>query len=168
MGVTTSLIVAASENDVIGLAGGLPWHLPEDLRRFKRLTTGHALVAGRKTHESIVERLGRSLPDRTTVVVTRRPEPDADEVRYRADVAAALQEAADVATTHGQREIFVIGGAQIYARALTEVDRVYLTRVHRIVDGDAAMPTGWLDAFALLEDEPAQSPELAFLTYVRR
>src|SRR5580692_10339405 len=70
--VTTSLIVAAAENEVIGAAGALPWHLPEDLRRFRRLTTGHAVVLGRVTHESIVARLGRALPGRTSAVVSSR------------------------------------------------------------------------------------------------
>lgn len=163
-----SLVVAAAENDVIGHAGDLPWHLPEDLRRFKRLTDGHCVVAGRRTHESIVDRLGQPLPGRTTVVATRRGRWDDGRVRYRDSVAAALAEAGVVAAFNRQEEVFVIGGAQVYAAALPSVSRVYLTRVHQVVAGDARMPEGWLSPFALVGDEPATTGGYTFQTYDRR
>lgn len=161
----TSLIVAADEADTIGRAGTMPWHLPEDLRRFKRLTLGHALVVGRRTHQDIVAALGRPLPGRYSVVVTRTPgHPDGEQVAMRPGPAAALDHARAV---EERDEVFVIGGAQVYAQLLGEVDRVYLTRVHRRVeDGDAAMPPGWLDGFAVVEESPAAG--CSFLTLERR
>jgi dihydrofolate reductase len=156
-----SLVVAAAENDVIGIDGGLPWHLPEDLKRFKQLTIGHVVIAGRRTHESIVARLGHALPGRTTVVVTSQPRLDSDGVRFSTTVDEALTIARDLEPT----EVFVIGGAEIYAAMLSRVDRIYLTRVHRIVEGDAVMPPAWLDGFALRSREP--HPEFTYELYER-
>ena len=144
----TSLFVAADRNEVIGAAGDLPWDLPEDRRRFKRLTSGHVVVCGRLTHESIVRRLGRPLPGRFTVVATRQPGlVSGDSVIYQPSVGAALSVARGIESFAGGGEIFVIGGAEIYAQALGEVDRVYLTRVHGAVQGDTSMPLGWLSGF---------------------
>jgi dihydrofolate reductase len=143
-----SMIVAADEKDLIGRGNELPWHLPEDLRRFKQLTTGHVLVAGRRTHESIVARLGRTLPGRFTVVVSRGTHPAVDGAVFVPDVASALRVAADVSTFAGRDEVFVIGGAEIYAHSLDKISKVYLTRVHVVADGDVRLPDGWLDGFA--------------------
>ena len=172
--VTTSLIVAAAENEVIGAAGALPWHLPEDLRRFRRLTTGHAVVLGRVTHESIVARLGRALPGRTSVVVSSRGMPGGDgEVAWAGSVAAAMA-AARAAEARGRGasggEVFVLGGASVYEQALPEVDRVYLTRVHREVTGDTSMPDGWLDGFELVgrDHRPDADGGFSWLEYERR
>lgn len=161
-----SLIVAADEHDTIGLGGALPWHIPEDLKHFKETTTGHVVIAGRKTHESIVARLGRSLPDRSTIVVTRQADlPDEDGVSYQPDVVSALEMALAMARASGDDEVLVIGGAEIYAAALPYVDRVYLTRVHDTVRGDAWMPDGWLEPFGLIHREPRDG--FTFLTYDR-
>ena len=172
-----SLIVAASQNDVIGAAGGLPWHIPEDMRRFRQLTTGHAVVLGRLTHESIVARLGRPLPGRTSVVLSSRAarqaaqaaqaEAAAEGVSWAGSLAAAMA-AARAAEPAG--EVFVLGGASVYEQALPEIDRVYLTRVHREVSGDTAMPPGWLDGFTLVsrEDRPGADGGYSFLEYERR
>ena len=122
-----SLILAASRNGVIGSHGRLPWHLPDDLRRFKALTIGKPVVMGRKTYESI----GRPLPQRRNIVVTRRPD-------YRApgcDVVSSPDAALQVAGAAD--EIMIIGGSEIYAAFLPLADRIYLTRVHADVDGDA-------------------------------
>jgi dihydrofolate reductase len=155
-----SLIVAAAENDVIGADGALPWHLPEDLKRFRRLTAGHAVVLGRLTHESIVARLGRPLPGRTSVVVSSRgPGPDHAEVAWAGSVADGVT-AARAAEPAG--EVFVLGGASVYEQALPEVDRVYLTRVHREVAGDTRMPAGWLDGFELVGREHWPGPDGGF------
>jgi dihydrofolate reductase len=128
-----SLIAAVSENGVIGRGGQLPWRLSADLKRFKALTTGHPIIMGRRTWDSI----GRPLPGRTSIVVTRQnqfatPFP---EVQVAHDVDAALQAAASA--PGGESEAFVIGGAEIYAAALPHAKRLYLTKVLSVVDGDA-------------------------------
>jgi dihydrofolate reductase len=126
-----SLIVAVSENGVIGRDGGLPWRQSADLKRFKNLTKGHTIIMGRRTWESI----GRPLPDRRTIVVSRQPDyrPEAD-VRVAASLDAAIESAA------GEDEVFVIGGGQLYSEALPRVDRLYLTRVSAHVEGDTKFP----------------------------
>jgi len=149
--VRVSLIAAVARNGTIGRAGGLPWRLPDDLRRFRRLTTGHHVIMGRRTHASI----GRALPDRTNVVVSRNP-------AYRADgcvVVPSLEAALDAARAAGEEEAFVIGGAEVYAAALPRADRVYLTEVEADVDGDVAFPE--LEASEWLESarEPHRSDE---------
>ncbi|HEY1642792.1 MAG TPA: dihydrofolate reductase [Streptosporangiaceae bacterium] len=157
--MTVALIVAASANDVIGRGRTLPWHLPDDLRRFKRLTAGHPIVLGRLTHESIVARLGRPLPGRTSVVVSSQPPATAEDgVIWATSVAAALA-AARAGSLNGG-EVFVGGGTSVYEQALPHADRIYLTRLHRDVDGDTAMPPGWLDGFTLVarEDRDIETP----------
>ena len=156
-----SLIVAAAENDVIGQDGGLPWHLPDDLKRFKQLTTGHVVIAGRRTHESIVSRLGHPLPERTTIVVTSQIQPDTDTLRHQSTVEGALTLAGELEPT----EVFVIGGAELFAATLSQVERIYLTRVHRIVEGDTVMPAAWLAGFALRSQE--RHPEFTYELYER-
>ncbi len=119
-----------ARNRVIGADGGIPWHLPEELKRFKKLTLGHHIVMGRKTWESI----GRLLPGRTTVIVTRQP-------GYRApgaQVAHSLDDA--IAACGADDEIFVIGGAELYSQALSRAGRLYLTTVDAEVAGDTVMP----------------------------
>jgi len=138
-----SLIVAISENNVIGRGGRLPWHLSADLKRFKRLTMGHHLVMGRRTFESI----GRLLPGRTTVVLTRNAD-------YRVEGAVVAGDFADaVASISGDDEVFVIGGQEIYRLALPHVSRMYVTAVHANVEGDTHFPDVRWDDWALIEDE---------------
>jgi dihydrofolate reductase len=149
--VRTSLIAAVAENDVIGRDGGLPWYLPDDLRRFRALTTGHVVVVGRRTHESIVDRLGHPLPGRISVVVTRNSQPGDGPVLRQPSVPGALSVARAIEEFAGRAEVFVIGGAGIYAAALSEVDCIYLTRVHAEVSGDVRMPARWLAGFTLAE-----------------
>lgn len=124
-----SLVVAAAENDVIGRNNALPWHLPADLKYFKTITMAKPIVMGRKTWESI----GRPLPGRHNVVITRQPLaiPGCTVVH---SLEEALQATADAA------EVMVIGGAVIFASALPMARRVYLTRVHAMVDGDTFLP----------------------------
>ena len=131
-----TLIAAVAENGVIGRGGDLPWRLSTDLRRFKRLTMGHAILMGRKTWESI----GRPLPGRTSIVLSSQADypPGYDGVFVASDLEAALAQAAR--TDCMQDEAFVIGGAQIYAAALPLADRLLLTRVHAVVAGDATFP----------------------------
>jgi dihydrofolate reductase len=160
-----SLIVAADELDVIGRDGALPWHLPEDLKRFRALTEGHVVVAGRKTHQSIVERLGRPLPNRTTVVVSQTMTSFSDDVVVVDGVFDAMVTARTLEAERGGDEVFVIGGAQLYRTTVNLIDRVYLTRVHDKVDGDTRMPAGWLDGFTLVNTEDHEG--FSFLTYER-
>jgi dihydrofolate reductase len=124
-----TLIVAVSENNVIGRDGKLPWDLPDDLKRFRQLTKGHTVIMGRKTHESI----GRPLPDRRNIIITRQSEymSDGCEVVHSLDEALALCVDDDA---------FVIGGGEIYAQALVYAHRIELTRVHTDIEGDAFFP----------------------------
>jgi len=166
------MFVAASDNDVIGRDGALPWHLPEDLRRFRELTTGHVVVMGRVTHQSIVDRLGHPLPGRTSIVVSTTLADTGDErVRHATSLPAALRLAEGIAAAAGDKEFFVAGGESIYSEALPSVDRIYLTRIHEVIDGDRAMPAGWLDGFELVDAEPGSDPKAGmryeFLTYRR-
>lgn len=139
--VRRTLIVAMAANRVIGRDGRLPWHLRNDLRRFKQLTMGHAIVMGRKTYESI----GRPLPGRTSIVLTRRPD-------YRPSgclVAGSLDEAERLAAGHS--ELFFIGGAEIYRQALPRVDRACVTLVHATVAGDTHFPELSQSAWRLVD-----------------
>jgi len=124
------MIVAMARNRVIGADGRIPWHLPNELQLFKRVTMGHHIIMGRKTFDSI----GRLLPGRTTVIVTRQK----DYAAPGAKVAHSLDEA--VALCTGDDEIFVIGGGELYRAALPLADRVYLTVVDAEPAGDTRMP----------------------------
>ena len=134
--VTISLIVAAAENNVIGRAGGLPWHLSSDLKLFRRLTMGKPIVMGRKTFESI----GRPLDGRTNIVITSRGDFDNDQIVVVGSAEAAVAAARQAAQVSGGDEIMVIGGSEIYRQLIDIADRIYLTRVHATPEGDAVFP----------------------------
>jgi dihydrofolate reductase len=136
------LIAAVARNGVIGAGNTLPWRLPADLKRFKQLTMGHVLVMGRKTWDSI----GRALPGRTTIVVTRQAGWRAEG----AEVAGSLDEA--LARANG-REVFVAGGAEIYAQALPRADRLHLTRIEGDFEGDVRFPAVDFTRFRLIDRE---------------
>lgn len=138
-----SLIVAMDERRGIGLEGRLPWRLSADLKRFKALTMGHHLIAGRKTYESI----GQPLPGRTMIVITRDPDYQAAGCL----IAHSVDEALALARSRGETEVFIIGGAAVYARTLERADRLYLTQVHATVDADVFFPA--VDASAWREQE---------------
>ena len=125
-----SLIVAMSENGVIGRNDELPWRLSGDLRRFKRITMGHHILMGRKTYESI----GRLLPGRTTLIVSRQSDYSVPGAVVAPSLEAAWQAAA------GDDEVFVVGGGQLYEAALPLVDRLYVTRVQAEIEGDTRFP----------------------------
>jgi dihydrofolate reductase len=170
--VTVSLVVAAAANDVIGRAGVLPWHLPADMRRFRALTTGHVVVMGRLTHESIVARLGHPLVNRTSIVVSRTLRDGGDDrVLVVGSMESALAAAASIGALAGSGEYFVIGGESVYRQALPSVDRIYLTRVHLAVGGDRRMPDDWLAGFELVAQEdtadPGSGTGYSFLDYRR-
>ena len=126
-----SLIVAVSSNHVIGKDNTLPWHLPEDLKRFRALTTGHHIIMGRKTYES----LGRLLPDRITVIVTRNKNYHTEG----AVVVHSLQEEIEVCANDS--EAFIIGGAELYQQGLQYAEKLYLTQVNATIEGDAFFPS---------------------------
>ncbi len=141
-----SLIAAMAQNRIIGRdkADGrpdLPWHLPDDFAYFKQKTSGHAIIMGRKS----LDALGKPLPKRTNIVITRNPDFRAEGVIVVSSLEAALDAAKQAESTHeqaggGTAEIFVIGGAEIYALALPVANRIYLTEVQREYDGNASFP----------------------------
>jgi len=130
------LIVAMASNRIIGRDGGMPWHLPADLRHFKQTTLGKPLIMGRKTFQSI----GRPLPGRTNIIVTRDPDFAAEGTVTARDFDDALDRARKIAQADGVDEIMIGGGGEIYARALPVADRIYLTEVAGNVDGDVTFP----------------------------
>lgn len=130
------LIVAVSRNGVIGLNNQLPWHLPEDLKYFKSVTMGKPIVMGRKTYDSI----GRPLPGRTNIVITRDASWSAPGVEVAQTLETALELGATACDAAGVEEIMVIGGEQIYRMTLDSAERLYLTQVDAEVEGDAFFP----------------------------
>ena len=150
-------IAAMSLNRVIGRGNKIPWHLPEDFRWFKKMTTGHVLVMGRKTFESI----GKALPDRTTIVLTRSPQPIPG-----VQTISELSQIAQGSPALRGREIFICGGAQIYQQALPFCSDLYLTLVNRTVEGDTFFPP-FEERFELFE-QVLDSPEFKILHYRSR
>lgn len=134
---TISLIVAAADNNVIGIDNKMPWHISEDFKHFKEITMGKPCIMGRNTYESILAQLGKALPGRTSVVVSRSGYKHADAVS-----ASSLEEAIEKAKEKDADEVMIIGGAQIYKQALENdlIGRIYLTRVHQEPEGDAFFP----------------------------
>lgn len=131
-----ALIVAMARNRVIGRNNRLPWYLPEELQYFRRATMGKPVVMGRRTHESI----GRALPGRANIVITRDGDWSAEGVAVVHSLEEALEQAERRSLIDGAGECVVIGGAQIYAEALPRADRLYMTEVHADVDGDTFFP----------------------------
>lgn len=131
-----SLICAMDENMVIGKNNSLPWHLPEDLKYFKRTTMGKCIIMGRKTYESI----GRPLPGRTNIIVTRSRDYEVENARVVDCLTDAIELAETVSYIDGAEEAFIIGGAELYRHALPFVDRMHLTMVHAEVEGDTYFP----------------------------
>ena len=130
VGPIITLVAAVADNGVIGRGGGLPWHLPDDLRHFQRLTTGHTVIMGRRTFDEVRQ----PLRQRRNIVITRNPDFQAEGFEVARDLDEALALAA------GESEVFVVGGGQIFADALAGADRMYLTHVHADVTGDIRFP----------------------------
>ena len=146
-----------SLNRVIGFRNTIPWHLPEDFKWFKKMTTGQVIVMGRKTFQSI----GKPLPNRTTVVLTKSLEPIRDVLQV-----ASLDQINPYAPEFAGRDLFICGGAQVYAQALPKCSDLYLTLVQRTVEGDTFFPP-FEDQFELLE-MIAETPEFKILHYRRK
>ena len=151
-----AMIWAMAKNRVIGRNNNLPWHLPNDLKYFKRLTTGKAVIMGRKTYESI----GRPLPNRINIVVTRDPHFSADGIKVVHSLPSALKLAEAECLISGADEVIIMGGAEIYQQGLAIADRLYVTFVHANVDGDAWFPDIDLTTYEELsrEDFSADGP----------
>lgn len=163
-----SMIVAMAENRIIGRDGGMPWHLSADLKYFKRVTMGAPVIMGRKTYESI----GRALPGRTNIIVTRDRTFVRDGIEVVHDLSDAIRQAETIATGENKDEIFVIGGAQIYDQALSRADRLYITEIHQTCDGDAAFPefskSDWREtARENHEPEAENGPAFSFVVWER-
>lgn len=157
-----SLIVAMAKNRVIGVNNTLPWHLPADLKHFKALTMGHHIVMGRKTYDSI----GKPLPGRTSVVVSRNRKLKIDGCI----VVHTLEQALAVCAAHD--EIFVVGGAELYALALPIADKLYITEIQKDVQGDACFPVishdEWREISREMHSQQEPLPlEYHFTTWLR-
>jgi len=163
--MTISIICALGDNDAIGIDNHLPWSMPADLKRFKKLTTGHHVLMGRRTWDEI----RKPLPGRVNVVITRNPEFKAEGVAIARSVDQAIAEA----ETAGDAEIFVIGGAEIIAQTLHRADRMYLTRVHAEPLADTFFPEfDDVNEWRLADREDFEADErnpyaYSFLTYER-
>jgi dihydrofolate reductase len=159
--MTVTIVVAISENHAIGRDNKLLWYLPNDLKHFKQITTGHTVIMGRKTYESV----GKPLPNRRNIIITRQAISIAGcEVVNSIDAALAL--CAD------QQEVFIVGGAEIYKQAIHLTDRIYLTVVHKEFEGDSFFPEinkqEWSEVFR--EDHDPDEKNLlpySFITYER-
>jgi len=152
-----SIIVACSKNRIIGNKGKIPWHIPDDLKRFKQITTGHPVIMGRKTFESILDFLGKPLPDRTNIIVTRNGDYTVPEGCI---VCTSLDEAVSKANEIDNEESFVIGGGEIYKEALPKTDKIYLTLIDKEFDGDTYFPS-WND-FKEISKEVMETDEFSY------
>ncbi len=133
--MTTSIIVAVSENNIIGKDNALIWHLPADIKYFKEKTTGHCIITGRKNYESIPAKF-RPLPNRTNIVITRQKDYSAPG----AIIVSSIEEAIEKAKQMGDDEVFIIGGGEIYKQSMHLADRLYVTKIHHPFDGDITFP----------------------------
>ena len=164
-----AMMAAKAANNVIGRNNALPWYLPNDLKYFKQVTFGKPVIMGRKTWDS----LGKPLPGRTNIVITRQPDFQAEGAKVVATLDEAVTMAENVAFIEGQDEAVVMGGAEIYALALPKADRLYLTEVHAEVEGDTWFPeydtSEWKEIGR--EDFPAEGPnpyDYSFVVYERK
>ena len=160
-----SIIVAASENNVIGRDGSIPWHLPDDLKYFRKKTEGHPVIMGRKNFESIVKALGKPLPNRENIIVTRESAYEADDC----EIASSLEEAIMYGhKDNDKEEIFIIGGGEIYKQAMELSNYLYLTRVHAWIAGDVVFPEIDPEVWEEVEREehPADTKHKFAFTYI--
>ena len=161
-----NIIVACNNKDVIGKDGKIPWHIPEDLKRFKEITMGYPVIMGRKTHESI----GKILKGRTNIIISRNEDYIPLETSEPVYTATSLSSALEIAFQINEN-VFVIGGEQIYKMALPFTDRVYLTTVDDDSDGDAYFPTlefhGWGVYSWICEESPETLPKCSWITLTR-
>lgn len=158
-------IVAASENNVIGVNNDLPWNIPEDMKFFRDKTKGKALIMGRKTFESV----GHPLPHRLNVVITRQTDysSEAENVVVVPDLESAIKYCEKVQHKYGD-EVFIIGGGEVFRQSLPLVDIIYLTRIHKKYEGDVFYPELPKGMFTEVERRERTEPvPFTFLTYIR-
>ncbi len=162
--MTVSLIVAMAQNRVIGIKNDLPWHIPADLKRFKALTVGKPVIMGRKTFDSIYDRIKKPLPDRPNIVVSRAGFSH-DGVDVYPDLQTAVNETKD---KYPDTEIMVIGGASIYEQILPFADRIYLTVIEKDYEGDAWFTELSMEDWKTTSEEKHEGdPSYVFLTLDR-
>ncbi len=169
--VKISIIVAMAENRCIGKNNKMPWHISDDLKRFKSLTKGHHVIMGRKTFESITSYLGKPLPNRENIVISRSEYlTDHDDVTIYKDIDLALKYAKAKAQKQKLDEIFIIGGAQIYTQTINQADQLYITKIHKSVNGDAFFPAFKYDKWQEISriDNLEHCPPYSFITLKRR
>ncbi|MBV1930403.1 MAG: dihydrofolate reductase [Porticoccaceae bacterium] len=163
-----ALIVAVADNGVIGNNNELPWRISADLKYFRQVTLGKPIIMGRRTYESI----GKPLPGRTNIVMTRDAAWQAEGLEIAGDLTQALVMATKIADDSGVEEVMVIGGETIYREALSKAQRLYLTRVHTQVDGDAFFPdlnkNEWLETRVQHIEAEGQTPACTFVRLDRK
>jgi dihydrofolate reductase len=163
-----AMIAALAENRVIGLDNQMPWHLPADLKHFKAMTLGKPIIMGRKTWDS----LGRPLPGRLNLVVSRQPDLRLDGAEAFTSLDAALVRAEQWAREQGVDELMLIGGAQLYGQALSQAQRLYLTRIEADPEGDAFFPAfdeaEWKRTDCQAHPAQGEAPAYRFETWQRR
>ncbi len=168
--IKTSIIVAMAESHCIGKNNQMPWHISDDLKRFKSLTMDHPVIMGRKTFESILGYLKKPLPGRANIVISRSDYETDHDVHIYNTLEAAIIEAEHIATKNDLKEFFIIGGAQIYTQSLTFADRLHITKVHKSVEGDAFFPLfdegEWQETDR--EDHLDHDPPYSFITLDRQ
>ncbi|MBI4049286.1 MAG: dihydrofolate reductase [Candidatus Doudnabacteria bacterium] len=156
-----SFVVAVAKNGVIGNRNDLPFYIPEDLKHFKKITDGHTVLMGRNTYNSIVQRLGKPLPNRRSVVITHQTDFQAPQgVLVFHDLDSALKELAK-----DTDELMIAGGGQIFSQLADKVDKIYMTHVHRDVEGDVMFPDIDLSKWKKVSEEPHE--EFTWTTYER-
>ncbi|NLR93048.1 dihydrofolate reductase [Flammeovirga agarivorans] len=161
-----SIIVAKAENNVIGKDNQLIWHIPADLKYFKKVTSGHCVIMGRKTHESI----GKCLPNRLNIVISRNSEYQGYE---RSVIANSLTDAIEVARQNGENEVFIIGGGSIYEEAMSLADKLYVTEIHDQFVGDTFFPEvsseNWVEISRFEYPKGENSPyAYSFVNYISK
>lgn len=170
MPVKVSLIVAMAENRCIGKDNKMPWHISDDLKRFKKLTMDHPVIMGRKTFESILGYLKKPLPGRENIIISRSGYENDFECSVFSDIASSVRHAQNHAEKHNQSEVFIIGGAQIYNQSIEHADCLHLTQVHKSVEGDAFFPDfkqeDWIETSR--EDHMEHDPPYSFITLERK
>jgi len=164
-GLTVTLIAAVAANRVIGADGEIPWHYPADLKHFKRTTTDHPVIMGRRTYEGIVDALGEPLPERTTVVLSRSERDLPENATLANDLAAAVDAAAASAAARGVDTVYVAGGATVYEALFPVADRLVLTEIPETVAGDTRFPP--VDDERWTETTREDRDSLSFVTYER-
>lgn len=160
-----SQIVAVSENNVIGKDNALPWHMPDDSAYFREKTWGHHIVTGRRNYEAE----GKALPGRTNIVLTRNKEYEIPDGK----VVHTLDKAIRIARDAGENELFIVGGEEIYRMAMDTTDRIYLTRIHAVVEGDTYYPPldseTWKEVSRDARKKDERNPyDYDFIVYERR